>query len=100
MVAGGFERCDHGCAVELRNVQHVHLAYAMKRDASFLVALTTLCTLRLIAGAILPLSSDEAYYWLWSRHLAAGYYDHPPAIAFLIRAGTTLFGDTSLGVRA
>ncbi len=72
----------------------------MKRDASFLVAITILCALRLIAGAVLPLSSDEAYYWLWSRHLAAGYYDHPPAIAFLIRAGTALFGDTSLGVRA
>lgn len=72
----------------------------MRRDASFLAAITILCTLRLIAGAVLPLSSDEAYYWLWSRHLAAGYYDHPPAIAFLIRAGTTLFGNTSFGVRA
>ena len=72
----------------------------MKCDASFLFAITVLCSLRLIAGAVLPLSSDEAYYWLWSRHLAAGYYDHPPAIALIIRAGTTLFGDTSFGVRA
>ena len=50
-----------------------------------------------MAGALLPLSADEAYYWLWSRHLAAGYYDHPPAIAFVIRAGTLLFGDTPFG---
>lgn len=50
-------------------------------------------------AAFLPLSADEAYYWLWSRHLAAGYYDHPPAIAFLIRIGTLLFGDTEFGVR-
>jgi 4-amino-4-deoxy-L-arabinose transferase-like glycosyltransferase len=28
--------------------------------------------------------SDEAYYWQWSRHLAWGYYDHPPLIAWLI----------------
>ncbi len=52
-----------------------------------------------MVAALLPLSGDEAYYWLWSKRLAAGYYDHPPAIAFLIRAGTMLFGDTSLGVR-
>jgi len=71
----------------------------MKRDAQFLAAITTLCALRLIAGALLPLSSDEAYYWLWSRHLAAGYFDHPPAVAYLIRLGTILFADTSFGVR-
>ncbi len=47
----------------------------------------------------LPLSADEAYYWLWSRHLSAGYFDHPPAIAFVIRLGTLGFGDTPLGVR-
>ena len=52
----------------------------------------------LVAG-LTPLSYDEAYYWLWSKTLAGGYYDHPPAIAFVIRAGTMLFGDTSLGVR-
>ena len=72
----------------------------MKRDAQLVAALALLCALRLVAGALLPLSSDEAYYWLWSRHLAAGYYDHPPAIAWLIRAGTLLFGDTPFGVRA
>jgi len=72
----------------------------MTRDARFIAAIFVLCALRLIAGAVLPLSSDEAYYWLWSRHLAAGYFDHPPLIAFVIRAGTALFGNTSLGVRA
>ncbi len=73
----------------------------MKRavDAQFLAALTILAALRLMAGALLPLSADEAYYWLWSRHLAAGYFDHPPAIAFIIRAGTALFGATPFGVR-
>lgn len=27
---------------------------------------------------------DEAYYWQWARHLAGGYYDHPPMVAWLI----------------
>ena len=65
-----------------------------------LAVIVALTVLRAIAAAVLPLSADEAYYWLWSRHLASGYFDHPPAIAFIIRAGTLLFGDTALGVRA
>src|SRR5438477_11829765 len=47
-----------------------------------------------------PLLPDEAYYWDWSRRLAAGYFDHPPGIAWLIRASTTLFGTSGPGVRA
>jgi 4-amino-4-deoxy-L-arabinose transferase-like glycosyltransferase len=58
-----------------------------------------LLILRAVMAAQLPLSADEAYYWLWSRHLAAGYFDHPPMIAWLIGAGTALFGDTAFGVR-
>jgi len=65
----------------------------------FLVVIAALTALRFVAAALLPLSADEAYYWLWSRHLAAGYYDHPPAIAYAIRLGTLLFGATSFGVR-
>ncbi|HSY82991.1 MAG TPA: glycosyltransferase family 39 protein [Gemmatimonadaceae bacterium] len=54
---------------------------------------------RLVMAAIVPIVPDEAYYWEWSRHLAAGYFDHPPAIAVLIRAGTLIAGDTPFGVR-
>lgn len=67
--------------------------------AGAMLTTAALIGLRLAAGAFLPLSSDEAYYWLWSKHLTAGYLDHPPAIAWLIRAGTALFGDTAFGVR-
>ena len=51
-------------------------------------------------AALVPLTADEAYYWLWSKHLDWGYLDHPPLIAWLIRAGTMLLGDSVLGVRA
>ena len=43
---------------------------------------------------------DEAYYWLWSTHPSGGYYDHPPMVAWWIWLGTTLFGDTLLGLRS
>ncbi len=55
---------------------------------------------RVIVSQLVPLIPDETYYWLWGRHLAAGYFDHPPGIALLIAAGTAVFGTTSTGVRA
>ena len=69
------------------------------RDRSIAAAIVVLTLLRFGLGVFLPLSFDEAYYWLWSKHLAASYYDHPPAIAYAIRFGTMLFGDTPIGVR-
>ncbi len=64
-----------------------------------LLGVFVLIVLRAVVAAMTPLSFDEAYYWTWSQHLAAGYYDHPPAVAYVIGIGTALFGDTSLGVR-
>jgi 4-amino-4-deoxy-L-arabinose transferase-like glycosyltransferase len=58
-----------------------------------------LVLLRLAASAWTPLTFDEAYYWMWSKHLAGGYYDHPPMVAVVIRIGTLIAGDTPLGVR-
>src|SRR5437763_9578145 len=63
------------------------------------LVILALVGLRLVAAAVTPLTFDEAYYWMWSRHLAGGYYDHPPMVAFVIRAGTLIAGDTELGVR-
>jgi len=64
-----------------------------------LICIGVLLLLRGVMAALLPLSADEAYYWLWSQHPGLGYFDHPPMIAWLIRAGTLLFGDTPFGVR-
>jgi 4-amino-4-deoxy-L-arabinose transferase-like glycosyltransferase len=47
----------------------------------------------------LDLVPDEAYYWLWSRHLAASYRDKGPAVAWIIALGTRLFGQTVFGIR-
>lgn len=54
---------------------------------------------RLAVAWATPLAIDEAYYWQLSRNLAGGYYDHPPMVVFLIRAGTLIAGDTEFGVR-
>src|SRR5947209_7237677 len=58
-----------------------------------------LVALRLVAAAFTPITFDEAYYWMWSKSLAGGYYDHPPMVALVIRLGTMIAGDTEFGVR-
>src|ERR1700757_4790745 len=63
------------------------------------LTILALVALRLVAATWTPLTFDEAYYWLWARNLAGGYYDHPPMVALVIRAGTMIAGDTELGVR-
>ena len=62
-------------------------------------ALVALTALRLAFAAFVPLSPDEAYYWVWSRSLQAGYLDHPPMVALFIRAGTLLVGEGAFGIR-
>jgi hypothetical protein len=68
---------------------------------------TTLCNLallfcwmlvNLIQAAYTGLTNDEAYYWMYSRNLDYGYFDHPPAIALLIKAGSAVF-QGELGTR-
>jgi 4-amino-4-deoxy-L-arabinose transferase-like glycosyltransferase len=63
------------------------------------ITVLALVALRLVAAAGTPLTFDEAYYWMWSQHLAGGYYDHPPGVALVIRLGTMIAGDTEIGVR-
>ncbi len=63
------------------------------------VTIVLLVGVRLACAAFTPLSFDESLYWVWSKHIAGGYYDHPPVNPILIRLGTTLFGNTEFGVR-
>src|SRR6195952_4195892 len=67
------------------------------RGLAAAIAVVTL--IRLVMATTVPLAPDEAYYWIWSRALAPGYLDHPPMVALWIRAGTSLLGQTALGVR-
>lgn len=65
-----------------------------------LAAVGVTLVLRLLYGGQVELLPEETYYWNYSRHLDIGYLDHPPMVAWLIRLGTSLFGDTEFGVRA
>jgi 4-amino-4-deoxy-L-arabinose transferase-like glycosyltransferase len=43
---------------------------------------------------------DEAYYWMWGRHPALSYYDHPPLNAWLLSLSSSLLGWNVLALRA
>jgi hypothetical protein len=57
-----------------------------KKLTLYLILITAVC--RSIAASMLELGNDEAYYWLYSLHLQWNYFDHPPLVAFWIRAST------------
>ena len=73
--------------------QHwLHLGYVV-------IAALLLVRLAYIASGRIELENDEAYQWIWSKHLALSYYSKPPMIAYTQFLGTTLWGDNEFGVR-
>jgi dolichyl-phosphate-mannose-protein mannosyltransferase len=62
-----------------------------------LIALLT--AMRVIYAGVVELRTDEAYYWTWSKESVLSFLDHPPMIAWFIRFGTAIFGDTNFGAR-
>src|SRR5213082_3230362 len=62
----------------------------------FILALTAI---RLSLLATTDLEFDEAHYWMWSERLAPAYFSKGPAIAFVMRASTAVFGANEFGVR-
>ncbi len=40
--------------------------------------------LKLVLAATAPFSGDEAYFLIWGRQPALGFYDHPPMVGWLL----------------
>ena len=62
--------------------------------------LAYMLVLRVLYMGQVELIPDEMYYWMYAQELALSYLDHPPLVAWLVAAGTWLFGATPFGVRA
>jgi 4-amino-4-deoxy-L-arabinose transferase-like glycosyltransferase len=69
-----------------------------KSENLFILFLVLTFILNLLQSYFTGLHPDEAYYWVYSKFLAWGYFDHPPMVALFIKAGYSLFQNT-LGVR-
>lgn len=51
-----------------------------------------------IQAGLSELDPDESYYWMYSKVLDWGYFDHPPFLALLINVGYSLYPN-EFGVR-
>jgi 4-amino-4-deoxy-L-arabinose transferase-like glycosyltransferase len=72
---------------------------ALRRLLAVAALVAALTAMRVIYAEAIDLRTDEAYYWTWSKETVLSFLDHPPMIAWFIRFGTAIFGDTNLGVR-
>jgi hypothetical protein len=63
------------------------------------VIVAAMTAMRIVYACLIDLRTDEAYYWTWSKEPVLCFLDHPPMIAWFIRFGTSIFGDSNLGVR-
>lgn len=63
------------------------------------VAIVVLVALQVFYAATADLRTDEAYYWTLSKEHVLSYLDHPPMVAWPVRFGTAIFGDTNFGAR-
>jgi hypothetical protein len=80
------------------NPQKMDLNSKDNNSKTLLLFLVAWGTLNFLQAFFTPLNNDEAYYWMYSKYLAWGYFDHPPMIALLIRIGYSFFHN-ELGVR-
>ena len=59
----------------------------------WIVTIGIIFFVRLLGIGVMGLMPQDAYYYLYGQHLALSYFDHPPAIAYLLRIFTDLFGE-------
>ncbi len=64
----------------------------------FFYLLGSIFIINLLQAHYTELIFDEAYYWYYAKNLDWGYFDHPPMVAWLIRASSFFFKG-ELGVR-
>ena len=50
---------------------------------NIIIVLVIFTLIRFGLSLLFPLTADESYYWLWSKHLSLSYVDHPPMVAYL-----------------
>ena len=74
-------------------------SFASRQLLGVVALIAALTAMRVIYAGVIDLRTDEAYYWTWSKESVLSFLDHPPMIAWFIRFGTAIFGDTNLGVR-
>lgn len=58
----------------------------------FTLSILFICLLRLVFVGKMGMMPQDAYYNFYADHLSLSYYDHPPAIAYILKLFTLVFG--------
>ena len=74
------------------------MAEKNKPEQVLFIFLGVWTVINIIQASFVELHADEAYYWVYSRFLDWGYFDHPPMVALFIKLGDALSTST-LGLR-
>jgi len=82
------------CNFDLEQPQHMF----QKLPRPFYILLGAILAINLLQAHFTELIFDEAYYWYYATTLDWGYFDHPPMVAWMIRASSFFFSG-ELGVR-
>jgi len=91
---------QHSSQVSSRDSLRLEAENPSFRPWLMVIALIVAMTImRGFYAGLLDLRTDEAYYWSWSKENVLSFLDHPPMVAWFVRFGTAIFGDTNFGVR-
>ncbi len=79
-------------------MKHPKFNFLKGVSAPMLIILGIWFIINILQSAFTGLFDDEAFFWLYGEHLNWGFYEHPPMVGLLIRAGYEIFHN-ELGVR-
>jgi len=63
-----------------------------RKTTVLILILAVILVIRISFIGVMGLMPQDAYYFFYSEHPALSYYDHPPAVAFLLWSFTALLG--------
>lgn len=64
-----------------------------------LLGLIAIYVIRLVVNQMMGLMPQDAYYYFYSEHLALSYFDHPPMVAYMLKAFSLIFGKSVAAVK-
>ena len=64
-----------------------------------LIGFLLIYLLRLLIVATMGIMPQDAYYYLYSEHLALSYFDHPPMVAYMLKLFSLVLGKSVLAIK-
>jgi len=74
------------------------LKHFPRKVKPILIILGVWFLVNLLQAAFTGLLDDESFFWMYGQRLNWGYYEHPPMVALMIRAGYEIFHN-EMGLR-